>query len=210
MLGPSVAGIVTPLWANLAFYHPTFALAIVEGADVRPNVRILSVQFPGSASIGTVKPASFAAPVSAYSVFAGCAETIDPTGQTFQGNILKYVNDAGQAKVTGITFTLLARTRGDDYTPIPDETPLQFVPSLLSVAAGVWKLNEPADNVKATFTLAAQPNTPPPFTAWVGFVFLVLSKDAAGFLCMDRRAAYAELQRRGLLCCPPQATSPGT
>lgn len=202
MVGAHAVGVVSNIWPMLVRFHPQFALAIASGAKVRPNVRILSVQFPGDSSVGNVLPASFSSPITAYSVFAGCAETIDPTNQ-FGGNPIKYLNDAAMAQVTGVTFTLMARTKGDDYTPIPDETPLQLVPQLLSAAAGIWYLDEPADNVKATFTLAASPNQSMPFTCWLGLVFLVLSNDAASYLCKSAPEALAELARRGALCCPP-------
>ncbi|HZU82018.1 MAG TPA: hypothetical protein VE987_03830, partial [Polyangiaceae bacterium] len=131
--------------------------------------------------------ASFSEVIGSYSIFAGADITVDPTN-AFPGNPLKYLNDVGQALVSGITFTLL--TRGsDDYTPIPDETPLQSVPRLLSAAVGVWTLDNP-DNVKATFTLQTIPNaaseeTALPMTVWLNFAFLMLGSGGREFLCLD-------------------------
>jgi hypothetical protein len=208
-LTSTVGGIVMPPFETLARFHPQFALAIDDGVPVRPDLRPLSVDFDSSAQIGNFEPASFSEIISSYSVFGGCDLTIDPTS-AFAGNPLKYLNDVGQALVTGITFTLAVRARGDDYTPIIDETPLQSVCSLLGATAGMWNLDNP-DNVKARFTLAAFPNgasTPGfPITVWLTFVFLVLGSEGATYMCMSPKDARAELRKRGW-CCPPGQTPP--
>lgn len=172
---------------TLAAYHPQAALAVACGVPLRPNVRNLSVQFSSSAAVGTRLPASFAEVIGTYSIFAGCDTTIDPTN-AFPGNPLKYLNDTLQAYTSGITFTLECRGQ-DDYTPMPDEVPLQSVPRILSGAAGIWVLDNP-DNVKATFTLQVLPNaaagsTGFPITAWVNFMFLTMGSACRPFLEYD-------------------------
>lgn len=195
-------GLAVPPMGTLAAYHPQFALAILSGVPVRPDVRVLSVTFDSSAEVGNVRPASFAEIISSYSVFSGCDLTIDPTS-AFPGNPLKFLNDVGQALVSGITFTLTVRGRGDDYSPISDETPLQSVPRLLSAAAGVWNLDNP-DNVKARFTLAALPNGSPlpgfPFTIWLNLAFLMLGSEGAKFMCLSAQDARVRLKTECGVC----------
>jgi hypothetical protein len=197
MVASSLAqGLQAPDFRTLAAFHPQAALAIACGVPVRPNLRTLSVTFSTSADIGQVIPASFSEVVGSYSIFAGADITVDPTN-AFPGNPLKYLNDVGQALVSGITFRLVARG-GDDYTPIPDETPLQSVPRLLSAAAGIWTLDNP-DNVKAYFTLQAIPNaaseeTALPMTVWLNLAFLMLGAAGREYLCVDAKTARCRLK----------------
>lgn len=193
-------GLVVPHFETLAMFHPGFALAIASGVPCRPDVRVLSQQFDSSAQVGNALPASFSEIMGAYSVFVGCDVTIDPTN-AFPGNPVKYLNDALQAQVTGITFKFT--TRGsDDYTPIPDETPLQAVPRLLAAAAGIWSLDNP-DNVKATFTMQSVPNGSPtpgfPFTVWINFAFLRLAPEGTKYLCCPAPEARKRLCDLGCL-----------
>jgi hypothetical protein len=195
-----VNGITFPSIRTVAGYHPQFALAAYEGIPVRPDLRPLSVEFTSAATIGQVLPASFAEIISSYSVFGGAVLTIDPTS-AFPGNILKGLSDTTQARVTGITFTLLVRGNGDDYSPVPEETPLQSVEELLNASAGIWSMDNP-DNVKARFTLAAltQP-TALPFTAWLTMGFLVLGSEGQRFMCLDACEARARLKdKHGVVC----------
>lgn len=193
---------------TLARFHPQFALAIDDGVPCRPNIRGLSADFDTTAQIGSFEPASFSEIISSYSVFAGVDITIDPTG-LLPGNPLKYLSDVSQALESGITFTLTVRGRGDDYTPIVDETPLQSVPQVLAAAVGIWNMDNP-DNVKARFTLAAFPlgssSVGAPFTVWMTFSFLVLGAEGARYMCMCAKDARDELRRRGW--CLPTGPAP--
>jgi hypothetical protein len=194
-------GIVFPSLAKIAEYHPAFALAAFEGIGVRVDMRPLSVEFTTQAAIGQVLPASFAEIISSYSVFVGADLTLDPTS-AFPGNVLKNLSDVTQARVTGITFTLLVRANGDDYAPVPEETPLQSVVRLLNAGAGVWALDNP-DNVKARFTLASlQQPTALPFTAWLTLCFYVLGPEGQKYLCMDADTARKVLRDKyNVTCC---------
>jgi hypothetical protein len=180
-------GLAVPDFGVLCAYHPQVALAIACGVPLHPNVRVLQVTFGTGAAVGDVLPASFSEVMGAYSIFAGADVTIDPTN-AFPGNPLKYLNDVCQALCSGITFTLFCRGR-EDYTPIPDETPLQSVAKLLSSSVGIWTMDTP-DNVKATFTLQSLPNaqaetTGFPLTAWVNLSFLMLGGGCREYLCLD-------------------------
>lgn len=198
MVASTIAqGLTVPDFRVLAYYHPQAALAIACGVPLHPNLRTLSVTFDTSAAVGERLPASFSEVIGSYSIFAGCDLTIDPT-QAFPGNPLKYLNDVGQALVSGVTFALEVRG-SEDYTPIPDEVPLQSVPRLLASSVGIWTLDNP-DNVKANFTLQTLPNaasetTAFPMTVWLNFSFLMLSgQGSREFLCMRPELARAQLK----------------
>jgi hypothetical protein len=105
---------------------------------------------------------------------------------------MKYLNDAAQALVTGTTMTLMVQARsGVNYTPIPDETPVQSLPSAFAAAAWVWRLVNP-ENVKAKFTVQTPLNATP-FTLWTVFAFMVPSSDGDPFLQMSNDQALATL-----------------
>jgi hypothetical protein len=195
-------GLSVPNLETIAQYHPQFALAILAGVPCRPDIRSLSVDFDSSAAIGNYEPASFSEIISSYSIFGGSDITIDPTS-AFAGNPLKYLNDVGQALVSGITVTLLVKGRGADYSPVADETPLQSAPRLLSASVGVWNLDNP-DNVKARFTLQSFPNGSAgpsfPFTIWWNFAFWVLAAEGAHYMCLDPREARRRLRDEWGLC----------
>jgi hypothetical protein len=182
-------GIVPIKFSTLAAYHPQFALAILHGVPIRPNLRTLQATFPNLAA-GESEPASFDQQISRYSVFAGCAVTIDPTN-AFVGSSLKTMSDFFQAKVSGITMNLVIRSRGSDYAPVIDDIPLQLLESTLNPGAGTWKFDNP-DNPKAQFTIQTPP-TDAPFTVWVTFNLLVLGDGNEEFLCLDRAVAQERL-----------------
>jgi hypothetical protein len=182
-------GISLPSLARIAEYHPRFALAVAEGASVQIDVRILSANFPSTASVGTPIPASYSEPITRYSILAGCEVTVDPT-TSFSGNPLKGLNDATMALVTATTFTLLATQPRGQFQPVFDETPLQLIPSLFKPFAGVWAIQGPSGNVKARFTLQSTPNGGVPFTAWLGMSYMVLEGN-----CIDRDQPIAEVRK---------------
>ena len=184
-----VNGVLPIRFGTLAMWHPQFALAILKGCPVRPNLRTLQATFSTNA-VGTVEPASFDQQVSRYSVFTGVAVSIDPTG-AFAGNTFKTLSDSFQAKVTGITLNLVIRSRGSDYAPIPDDIPLEMIEKTLNPTAGMWKFDNP-DNPKAQFTII---DSPPGenFTVWVTFNLLVLGEGANPYLCKSATEARAEL-----------------
>jgi hypothetical protein len=186
-----VNGILPIPFHVLATYHPQFALAVLEGVPVRPNLRTLQVTFE-SLTVGEQEPASFDQQISRYSIFAGVSVTIDPTN-AFIGSSLKTMSDKFQADVSGVTLNMAIRSNGDDYAPVIDDIPLQMLAPTLNPAAGTWKFDNP-DNPKATFTLQTPPNDAP-FTVWVNFNLLVLGNVAGSFdyLCMDRRVAQEKL-----------------
>lgn len=189
-------GLVAPDFRVLATYHPQAALAVACGVPLRPNVRNLAVTFASSSAVGTRLPVSFSEVIGTYSIFAGADVTIDPTN-AFPGNPLKYLNDLFMALVSGITFTLECRG-SEDYTPMPDEVPLQSVARILSGAAGIWTMDTP-DNVKATFALTALPNaatgtTGFPITVWVNFMFLSLGSPGRPYLALDAPTARKQLR----------------
>lgn len=189
-----------PSLATLAQYHPGFALAVAEGVPARPNSRPISVQY-AAANIGQVLPASFDEVISSYSVFLGATVSVDPTS-AFPGNVLKGLNDVTQALVTGITFTMDVTGDAGNYSPVPDETPLESVPAVLSPWAGIWKMQNP-ENIKARFTLASAPPDPNgfPFTAWIVFGFAVLGPGGTDYLCLDPKTARKRLaDEHGIRC----------
>jgi|GEM_PF-2689088 len=190
--GGSGSALVT--FETLCAFHPAFALAILNGCPVRPSERIVQAVFNSGATNNPI-PASFDQMITSYSVFAGCDVSIDPTG-AFNGSPFKAQSDAFLALgASGITVTILARTFGDqDYSPIPSDTPLQMIPSILRKAAGIWHLENP-DNVKCQFTLSSTPQSAsPPFTVWLSFAFLCLSPAGANYLRLSAQEARAQLQ----------------
>lgn len=202
----SVTGIVTPSFDVLVAWHPQFALAVLEGVEVRPNLRTVEAVF-SSFALNTPLQEAFDTQITGYSIFSGCDITLDPTN-AFQGNLFKGLNDVTQGLVTGITSRLMVLSRGEhNYFPIPSQTPLQMVPQVLSRAAGIWHLNSP-DNVKMDFTLIATPPGEGPLTVWATFSFLVLGEGGEQFLCLSPRQARAQLRAMGYggPCCAPPAT----
>jgi len=168
-----------PSLRMLAEYHPQVALAVAMGANLRPNLRPLSVQLT-NAQVGQPQTVSFAEVISQYSIFAGVDVTVDPTNNE-PGNPVKPIADAAQALVTGVTLTLLVKgAGGTDYTPIPEETPVQSLPDLLAPHIGVWRMVNP-ENVKARFILQS-PADGTPQTLWLVFGFYVPSSDADVYL----------------------------
>lgn len=179
---------------TLCAFHPAFALAILNGVAVRPNLRTIQVVFSSTAT-GQVLPASFDQQITAYSVFSGCDVSLDPTS-AFAGNPLKSMSDTFQAMTSGITMQMLVRSKNEgDYSPIPTDTPLQMVPSILRKAAGIWFMESP-DNVKAQFTLASVPPggaQAVPITVWVTLAFLVLGYNSENYLRLRPLDARAQL-----------------
>jgi hypothetical protein len=188
------AGISVPSLATLADYHPQFALAVLAGVPVRPNLRPLSQQLQNS-QLGQPQPASFDQVIGQYSIFSSCQVSIDPTNN-LDGNPLKYLSDAAQALVTGVTVTMMVDSRsGINYTPIPDETPLQVLPAALSASAGIWRMVNP-ENLKVKFTVAAAAQSSP-FTVWLNFTFLMLAAEGEQFLCVPTDEARRRLCSMG-------------
>lgn len=168
-----------PSLLELQVRHPQLALAIASGIVVRPDVRPLSVQLQNS-QLGNPQPTSFAQPISNYSVFTGAVVTIDPTNDA-NGNPIKYISDAAQALVTGVTLTLQVQARsGINYSPAPEETPLQGIPRLFAPLAWSWTMKNP-ENVKAIFTVQTQLNGSP-FTAWLLMGFAVVGSEGDGIM----------------------------
>lgn len=199
-----VAGIIQPSFDVIAVYHPQFALAVLAGIQVRPNLRTVQCVFSNFALNQPVEE-SFDQQITGYSIFSGFDYTLDPTN-AFAGNILKGLSDTTQAMVSGITCELMVRSRDEhDYLPIPVQTPLQMMPSVLSRAAGIWAMNSP-DNIKQRFTLISTPPGDGPLTVWCVYSFLVLGEGAQQFLCMSTDRARDELRKRGYgpgaLCSP--------
>jgi len=186
---------------TLVQYHPQVALAIRRGAKLRPNNRILQVKFSNTAA-GQYQDASFDEQISVYSIFDGFAHTLDPTN-AFPGSTLKYLSDTMQAQTTGITFTLVVRGGGDDYTPIPTPMPLQMVERVLDPSVGTWAMWNAA-NVFARFTILTPPIASP-LTVWAVLGFQQLSSDGARWLCLSADDAYHELTRLGVCCAGPRA-----
>jgi hypothetical protein len=186
-------GFTTPSLVTLAQYHPQFALAVLNGVAVRPNLRPLSIELQNS-QIGQPQPASFQEVISQYSIFAGVGLTIDPTNN-IPGNPLKTLADGAQPLTTGVTVNMLVKTNDPpDYSPIPDDTPLQSLPAAFAPSIGIWRMVNP-ENVKVRFTLQT-PAEGDPFTVWLVFCFLVLGAQGTGYLQMtaaDARAALAKM-----------------
>lgn len=191
----------------VAKYFPNFALAMYEGVELRPNLRTLQANF-STTTVNTRLDASFDEQVSSFSLFGGAAIVIDPTS-FIPGNPLKTTSDANQAIVSGIVMRMTVRGRGDDYSPVPTDTPLVLIPRVLNPTVGLWSWDNP-DNVKATFTINGFVPAAP-FTVWVVFSFYQLASDGLRFMAMPRHCAREELYKRGVLCpCPagPIPTSP--
>lgn len=176
-----IVAIAPPSLRQLAEYHPQVALAVAQGCALRPNIRPLSVQLT-NAQVGQPQTVSFAEVISQYSIFAGLDVTVDPTNNE-PGNPVKPIADASQALVTGVTLTLLIKgAGGTDYSPIPEETPVQSLPALFAPHIGVWRMRNP-ENLKGRFILQA-PADGTPQTLWLNFSFYVPSSDAD--IYMDR------------------------
>jgi hypothetical protein len=199
MLNGSVSGIIAPdFFGVLCIFHPQFALAIDDGIPARPNNRVIQSVFSSNALNQPIKNA-FDQQITGYSVFTGSDVSIDPTNN-IPGNPLKYLSDAAQPETSGITATLLCRTRnGLDYMPIPVDVPLQSAKRVLDKSSGIWSLQSAGDNAFASLTLIATPPAPQ-FTVWWTFEFLVLGEGADPYLCMDPKAARAELRKRYPCC----------
>lgn len=172
-------GVTIPSLVTLAQYHPQVALAVCKGVPLRPNLRPLSIELQNS-QLGIPQPTSFSVVISQYSIFAGVTITIDPTNNLV-GNPLKYLSDAAQPATSGITTSLLVKSNdGVDYSPIPDETPLQSLPQAFAPSIGIWRMVNP-ENLKMAFTLQVEaPATP--ITVWTVFTFFVLSSGGDHFL----------------------------
>lgn len=195
-------GFVIPSLQTLAEYHPQVALAVWSGVPLRPNLRPLSVELQNS-QVGNPQRSSFDTVISQYSIFGGCAITIDPTNN-LAANPLKYISDATQPATSGVTVTLLVKSNdGTDYSPIPDETPLQSVPTLFAPSIGSWRLVNP-ENVKAAFTLQT-PQSGDHFTVWLTFCFFVLASSGTNFFNISIEDARNRLRAIGLL--PPPGPS---
>lgn len=201
MFSATAPGLSLPSLATIAQYHPRWALAAAEGIPVRPDVRPLSVQFSGGAQIGQFLPASFSQPITKNSIFGACVLTIDPT-TAYGGNPLKGLNDATMALVSGTTFTLETTGRTGNYTPCFDDVPLQSIPTLLNPFAGMWRMDGPADNVKARFTLQSTPNGGLPFTAWLLMSFAVLEGPCSDWDHLPLADVRKRLREVHGICCP--------
>jgi hypothetical protein len=201
MMSGGVSGMIVVEPRALALWHPRFALAILEGVPARPNLRTVQAVF-SSFALNQPMEASFDQEITGYSIFSGVDITLDPTS-AFPGNILKGLSDVTQTMNTGITTDLMVRSRGDhDYSPIPVQTPLELVPSVLARSAGVWAMDNP-DNVKMRFTLIETPPGDGPLTVWVQFSFLVLAdvNERDAFQCMPFHQARKLLRDRyGIGC----------
>lgn len=197
-------GIQYPPLSRIAEYFPQFALAAAEGVPMLPNTRVLSTTFSSTAT-GKPQPASFSEPFGTIGIFAGCVESIDPTGSPFSGNPLKSMSDYFQAKgATGIAFSLYIQSHeGWQFVPVPDLTPLQMIPDLLNPSAGTWACDLP-DNVKAFFSIQAPPpggTDAVPITPWIAMVFLQLVGDWDCFRCLPRKEARRRLRDdHGIVC----------
>ena len=201
MFSTTNPGLMLPPLAYIAQYHPRWALAAAEGIPIRPDTRVLSVQFSGGAQIGQFLPASFSQPVTKNSLFGASVVTIDPAA-AFPGNPLKGLNDTTMALVSGVTFTLETTGRTGNYTPVFDDIPLQVIPTLLNPFAGMWRMEGPADNVKARFTLQAIPNGGLPFTAWLLMSFAVLEGPCSDWDAMPVAEVRKLLKEKHGICCP--------
>lgn len=180
-----------PPFLELALRHPQVALCLAHGIPLRPNIFPLSVELQ-NAQIGQPQPASFSEVISQYSIFTGVTVTIDPTNDA-DGNPVKYINDAAQALVTGVTMTLQVQGRaGVNYFPIPEETPVQGLPPAFAPLAWVWRMVNP-ENLKATFTVATDLNASP-FTVWCLFAFAVPDSDGDHFLQLPYEKALTMVQ----------------
>jgi hypothetical protein len=192
----NTAGFTTPSLVTLAQYHPQVALAVARGVPLRPNLRPLSVELQNS-QIGNPQPSSFSEVMSQYSIFSGLDLTIDPTNN-LPGNPIKYIADAAQPDTSGITLTLLVKSNdGVDYSPIPDETPLQSCPRAFAPSVGIWRMVNP-ENLKAKFTLQTAFEGAGPITVWLTFTFLVLASSGEQFMRVSNDDARAQLRQMGI------------
>lgn len=188
----------------VARYFPNFALALHKGVELRPNLRTLQANF-STTTLNTRLDASFDEFVSSFSLFGGAAVVIDPTSNLI-ANPLKSLSDQAQAVVSGIVMRMTVRGRGDDYSPVPSDTPLILIPRVLNPTVGLWSWDNP-DNVKATFTINAYVPAAP-FTVWVVFAFYTLASSGYEYLCMPRECARQELIKCGVLCPCPSTGAP--
>lgn len=191
------AGVQIPSLETLAQYHPQVALAVWNGFALRPNLRALSVQLQNS-QIGNPQPVSFSEVMSVYSIFSSVAVTIDPTSN-LEGNPLKYISDATEPATSGVTVNLLIKSSdGVDWSPIPDDTPLQSLPYAFAGSSGLWAMKNP-ENLKLAFTLQSAFQGPGPITVWTVWTFLMLQSGGQQYLNMKTADARAALIGLGLL-----------
>lgn len=191
------AGTQIPSLETLAAYHPQVALAVWNGFQLRPNLRPVSVQLQNS-QLGNPQPVSFAEPMSVYSIFSSVGVTIDPTSN-LDGNPLKYISDATEPATSGITCSMLVQSNtGINWSPIPDETPLQALPGAFAGSSGLWALSNP-ENIKLSFTLQSAFQGPGPITVWTVWTFLMLQSGAEQIMAMKVADARAQLQALGIL-----------
>jgi hypothetical protein len=188
-------GFKVPTVEELAPYHPQFALAMAMGVQARPNARPLSVSFASDAVPQKFLNASFSEVIGSYSVFLGVHVTIDPTN-AFIGNVLKTLSDDKQTNTSGVTATVQIKGFGGDYSPVPEETPLQSIAEVLNPWAGAWALRNP-ENVKVRFTLQSAPPALP-VTVWMVWGFAVLAEGGEQYLILDRATALAQLKQMGI------------
>jgi len=181
-----------PPLVELAVRHPQLALCVAKGIPLRPNLRPLSVELQNS-QLGQPQPVSFSEVISQYSVFTGLSVTVDPTNDE-PGNPVKYINDAAQALVTGTTINLQVQGRGGvNYSPIPEETPVQALPAAFASSAWIWRMVNP-ENVKANFTVQSLLSASP-FTMWVIFAFMVPASEGDPYLTFDNDRAMIALSQ---------------
>lgn len=188
----------------IAKYFPNFALALYHGVELRPNLRTLQANF-STTTVNTRLDASFDEQVSSFSLFGGAGLIIDPTSN-INGNPLKTTSDTNQANVSGIVCRFTVRGRGDDYSPVPTDTPLTLIPKILNPTVGLWAWDNP-DNVKATFTINGFVPAAP-FTVWLVFGFYQLASDGLKYMSMPRQCARDELIKCGVLCPCPMTGAP--
>ena len=194
------AGIHIPSLVTLAEHHPQVALAKWAGFALRPNLRAVSVQLQNS-QLGNPQPVSFSEPMSVYSIFSSVNVTIDPTNN-LNGNPFKYVSDATQPATSGITCSMLVQSSsGINWSPVPDEVPLQMLPLAFAGSSGLWSMNNP-ENIKLSFTLQSPFQGSGPITVWTVWTFLMLQSGGEQFLRMTTQAAQAQLIALGLLPAP--------
>lgn len=192
-------GLIEANWKTLVRFHPQFVLAILKGVEARPSERVLAPPQFGSLAVGQEQTASFAVPISRYSIFLSAAYTIDPTGFAV-GNLFQTTSDKmlnTPRSPTGITVKLNLRggDAAEDYAPIIVPTPLQLAFDELNGAAGVWKLT-PNQNPLATFIIASPPGgVVAPFSVTAVMTFLVLGEGGNPYLAMGRQDAICQLKQ---------------
>lgn len=194
------AGVQIPSLETLASYHPQVALAVWNGFALRPNLRPVSVQLQNS-QIGNPQPVSFTEVMSVYSIFSSVSVTIDPTGN-LDGNPLKYISDATEPATSGITVNMLIKSSdGVDWSPIPDDTPLQSMPYAFAGSSGLWAMKNP-ENIKLAFTLQSAFQGDGPITVWTVWTFLMLQSGGQQFMQMTTADARTQLMALGVLRTP--------